>query len=214
MIQYEKLGIFLSKPIALLLVVIYLVQSALLVYLIKNKFDLEHQVNFQQKRISELEDKLQILKAIDDFQIGFNEEEVSQLSEVIYNESKKYEYDPLFVMALILTESSFKKDQTSGYGARGLMQVVPFVGEDIASRAGVNWSGQETLRNSESNIKLGTLHLFEYILKFGDVKKAIMAYNVGEGKLRDLIKTNQPLPEGYLKKVMDNYGMLKETYRT
>ena len=214
MIQYEKLGIFLSKPIALLLVVIYLVQSALLVYLIKDKFDLEKQVNFQQKRISELEEKLQILKAIDDFQIGFTEEEVNQLADVIYDESQKYEYDPLFVMAIILTESSFKKDQTSGYGARGLMQVVPFVGEDVASRAGVSWSGKETLHNSESNIKLGTLHLFEYILKFGDVKQALMAYNVGESKFRDLVKTNQPLPEGYLNKVIDNYSMLKETYRT
>ncbi len=214
MIQYEKLGIFLSKPIALLLVVIYLVQSALLVYLIKDKFDLEKQVNFQQKRITELEEKLQILKAIDDFQIGFTEEEINQLADVIYDESKKFEYDPLFVMAIILTESSFKKDQTSGYGARGLMQVAPYVGEDVASRAGVNWSGKETLQNSESNIKLGTLHLFEYILKFGDVKQALMAYNVGEAKFRDLVKTNQPLPEGYLNKVIDNYSMLKETYRT
>lgn len=214
MIQYEKLGIFLSKPIALLLVVIYLVQSALLVYLIKDKFDLEKQVNFQQKRITELEEKLQILKAIDDFQIGFTDEEINQLADVIYDESKKFEYDPLFVMAIILTESSFKKDQISDYGARGLMQVVPFVGEDVAPRAGVNWSGKETLQNSESNIKLGTLHLFEYILKFGDVKQALMAYNVGESKFRDLVKTNQPLPQGYLNKVIDNYSMLKETYRS
>jgi soluble lytic murein transglycosylase len=214
MIQYEKLGIFLSKPIALTLVLIYLIQSGLLVYLIKDKFDLEKQVNFQQKRIAELEEKLQIFKAIDDFQIGFNEEEVRQLADVIYNESKKYEYDPLFVMAIILTESSFKRAQTSSKGARGLMQVVPFVGEDVATRAGVDWSGHETLFEPESNIKLGTLHLFEYILKFGDVKNALMAYNVGESKLRGLIKTNQPLPEGYLKKVLDNYSMLKETYRS
>ena len=66
MIQYDKLGIFLSKPIALLLMLIYLLQSALLIYLIKDKFDLEQQINFQQKRISELEEKLQIFKAIDD----------------------------------------------------------------------------------------------------------------------------------------------------
>jgi len=214
MIQYEKLGIFLSKPIALTLVVIYLVQSALLVYLIKDKFDLENQVSFQQKRITELEEKLQILKAIDDFQIGFKQEEVQKLADVIYTESKKYQYDPLFVMAVILTESSFKKGQTSSFGARGLMQVVPFVGQNIAPTAGVDWSGKETLFDTESNIKLGTLHLFEYILKFGDVKNAIMAYNVGETKLRDLMKTNQPLPVGYLNKVMENYNMLKETYRT
>jgi soluble lytic murein transglycosylase-like protein len=213
MIQYEKLGIFLSKPIALTLVLIYLIQSGLLVYLIKDKFDLEKQINFQQKRITDLEEKLQIFKAIDDFQIGFQEDEVRELANVIYTESKRYKYDPLFVMAVILTESSFKRGQTSSKGARGLMQVVPFVGQDIAPRAGVDWSGKETLFEPKSNIKLGTLHLFEYILKFGDVKKAIMAYNVGESKLRGLMESNQPLPEDYLKRVLDNYNMLKENYR-
>lgn len=213
MIQYDKLGIFLSKPIALTLVLIYLIQSGLLVYLIKDKFDLEKQINFQQKRITDLEEKLQIFKAIDDFQIGFQENEVRELANVIYTESKRYKYDPLFVMAVILTESSFKRGQTSSKGARGLMQVVPFVGQDVAPRAGVDWSGKETLFEPKSNIKLGTLHLFEYILKFGDVKKAIMAYNVGESKLRGLMESNQPLPEDYLKRVLDNYNMLKENYR-
>ena len=46
MIQFEKLGIFLSKPIAFLLVMVYLLQSGLLVYLIKEKFDLQKQISF------------------------------------------------------------------------------------------------------------------------------------------------------------------------
>lgn len=212
MIQLEKLGIFLSKPVAFLLVVIYLLQSALLIYLVKNKFDLEKQIVFQQKRITELEEKLQIFKAIDDFQIGFSDDEVSRLTDVIYSESNKYEYDPMFILAVILTESSFKKGQKSSVGARGLMQVVPFVGKDVATRAGVNWEGYTTLFEPESNIKLGTLHLFEQILKFGDVKKAILSYNLGESRLRGLIRTNKPLPGNYLKKIMKNYKMLKETY--
>ncbi|HUV30467.1 MAG TPA: lytic transglycosylase domain-containing protein [Acidobacteriota bacterium] len=213
MIQFEKLGIFLSRPIAFLLVVIYLLQSGLLVYLISDKFDLEKQISFQQKRINELEDKLQIFKAIDDFQIGFSDEEVQRLTDVIYAESKKYEYDPMFIMAVILTESSFRRGQRSQVGARGLMQVVPFVGEDVADRAGIEWQGSQTLFEPESNIKLGTLHLFEQILKFGDVKKAIMAYNVGETRLRHLMRFNEPLPKRYLDKVLENYEMLKEIYR-
>lgn len=213
MIQLEKLGIFLSKPVAFLLVVIYLLQSALLIYLVKNKFDLEKQIAFQQKRITELEEKLQIFKAIDDFQIGFSDDEVSRLTDVIYSESKKYEYDPMFILAVILTESSFKKGQKSSVGARGLMQVVPFVGKDVAPRAGVNWEGSTTLFEPESNIKLGALHMFEQILKFGDVKKAILSYNLGESRLRGLMRTNKPLPANYLNKVLNNYKMLKETYK-
>jgi soluble lytic murein transglycosylase-like protein len=213
MIQIEKLGIFLSKPIAVLLVIIYLIQSALLVYLIKDKFDLEKQISFQQKRINELEEKLQIFKAIDDFQIGFNEEEVQRVTDVIYSESKRYHYDPMFVLAIILTESSFKRGQVSHKGARGLMQVIPFVGEDVANRTGLDWAGTGTLFEPEANIKLGTFHLFEQILKFGDIKKALLAYNMGETRLRGMLRDNKPLPKAYLNRVVENYHMLKETYQ-
>lgn len=213
MIQVEKLGIYLSKPISFVLVMIYLLQSGLLIYMIKDKFDLERQITFQQRRISELEEKLQILKAIKDFQIGFSDQEVGQLTEVIYSESNKYNYDPMFVMAIILTESSFRKGQESSVGARGLMQVVPFVGKDLASRTDVDWEGSQTLFEPEANIKLGTFHLFEQILKFGDVQKAIVAYNVGETRLRGLIRQGRKMPDNYLLKVMENYRMLKENYK-
>ncbi len=213
MIQFEKLGIFLSKPLAFLLVIIYLLQSGLLVYLIKEKFDLEKQISFQQKRITALEEKLQIFKAIDDFQIGFTGEEVRELTDVIYTESKRYEYDPMFILAIILTESSFKKGQKSEVGARGLMQVVPFVGADVASRTGVEWEGSQTLFEPEANIRLGTFHLFEQILKFGDIKKALLSYNLGETRLRNMIRKQKPLPKEYLKRVMENYKQLKETYK-
>ena len=213
MIQIEKLGIFLSKPIAALLVIIYLIQSALLVYLIKDKFDLEKQITFQQKRITELEEKLQIFKAIDDFQIGFNDDEIRRVTDVVYSESKKYHYDPMFVLAIILTESSFKRGQVSHKGAHGLMQVIPFVGKDLADRSGIEWEGSTTLFEPETNIKLGTLHLFEQILKFGDIKQALLAYNMGETRVRGLIRQQVPLPKQYLEKVMEHYKMLKETYR-
>lgn len=213
MIQFEKLGIFLSKPIAFLFVSIYFIQSALLVFLIYDKFELQKQISFQQDRIKELEEKLQVFQAIDDFQIGFTDEEVYQLTNVIYDESKKYKYDPMFVLAVILTESSLKKRQESEVGAKGLMQVIPYVGEDLAERSGIGWEGDDMLFEPETNIKLGTLHLFEQILKFGDVNKALVAYNMGETRLRSLLKKNAPLPQKYIKNVMENYKMLKETYK-
>ena len=213
MIQFEKLGIFLSKPVAFVLVVIYLLQSGLLVYLVKDKYDLERQIAFQQSRVETLEEKLQILKAINDFQIGFSDEEVNQLTDVIYEESKKYEYDPLFMLAIILTESSFRKGSVSPAGAKGLMQVMPFVAEDVATRNQLEWRGDSTLFQPDMNVRLGALHLFEYILKFGDVKQALVAYNVGETRLRGIMREQRPMPQRYFEKVMANYKMLKEAYR-
>ncbi len=212
MIHFEKLGIYLSKPIAFLLVLIYLVQTALAVYLLSDKFDLEKQVSFQQKRIAELEEKLQLYKVIEDFQIGFTDDEKGQLTNVIYSESKRYHYDPLFLVAVILTESSFKNHQVSPTGAAGLMQLAPITGADVAPKAGVQWSGPPTLMQPEANIKLGACLLFSQILKYRDVKKALVAYNVGETRLRGYEKEKRPLPKQYVGKVMETYKKLKEFY--
>lgn len=214
MIQFEKLGIYVSKPLALLLFLTYLLQSALALYLVNEKFKLEKQINYQQNRINELEEKLQLYKAIEDFEIGFTDDEIGELTKVIYRESTKYGYDPLFVVSVILTESSFKRDQVSHKGAQGLMQVKPLTGAAIAPRAGVDWYGPETLAESESNIKLGTYLLFELLLKYQDVKKALVAYNYGETRMRSYLAENRPLPREYFQKVMDTYRSLKEAYRT
>ncbi len=213
MIHIDKLGIFLSKPVALLLMLIYLVQTGALVYLIDNRLDLEKQISYQRTRITELEEKLQIFRAIDDFQIGFNEEEVKTLTNVIYSESKKYEYDPMFILAVILTESSLKKHQVSEKGAQGLMQMIPYVGADVAPRAGVDWEGLATLQQPETNVRIGSFYLFEQLLKFRDVKKALIAYNVGETRLRGMLSRGEKLPSKYINRVMENYKMLKENYQ-
>lgn len=213
MIQSNRLGLFLSKPVAIFFVLIYLSQSVLIIYLVREKFNLEKQIDFQRKRISELEEKLQILQVIEDFQIGFTDEEEQQLTDVIYSECQKYDYDPLFLLALIYTESSFKRGQVSSAGAEGLMQIRPFVGRSLADKMGVDWQDSTTLFQPELNIKLGSLHLFEMILKFKDVRKAVISYNLGETALRDRVRLNKPLPKSYLNKVMDNYQKFKEKYQ-
>lgn len=213
MIKYNKLGIFLSRPIALLFVLIYLSQSVLIIYLVREKFELEKQINFQRQRIYDLEEKLRILQVIEDFQIGFDEEEKQQLADVIFSECKKYDYDPLFLVALIITESSFKQGQVSSVGAEGLMQIRPFVGKSLAHKLGLEFEEARTLFRPELNVQMGSLHLFEMILKFKDVRKAIISYNLGETAVRNRVRLNKPLPKSYFNKVMENYNMLKEKYQ-
>jgi soluble lytic murein transglycosylase-like protein len=213
MIHIERLGIYLSKPVAFVIMLVYLVQSALLVYLVTDKFDLQKQIDYQQSRIDELEEKLRLYKVIEDLEIGFRDDEVAELTKVIYSESEKYDYDPIFVVAVIMTESTFKKGQVSPYGAAGLMQVMPRTGEWIAPRAGVDWEGPGTLFEPVSNVKLGLYYLFSQVLKHGDIKKGLVAYNMGEGKLRDLIRQGKPLPSSYINKIMKTYTWLKESYQ-
>jgi soluble lytic murein transglycosylase len=215
----RKIGIIISKPISFLLILLYLAQTGFIAYLVHDRFEKEKVLGQQQIRIMELEDKLKILEEklkilniIEDFQVGFKEKEVGELTQVIYDESKKYGYDPLLILALILAESSFRKGQVSEMGAQGLMQVKPSIGYDLVKRRGLNWKGELSLFEPAFNIQLGTLYLFELILKFKDVKKALVAYNVGEDALKLRLRSGQKLPAYFLSKVLKTYKELKEKY--
>jgi len=213
-VSLDKTGIFISKPIAFLLVLIYLLQSTLLIFLIKDKYELHKIIDYQRARLSEMGEQLKIFQAIEDFQVGFSAQEKIDLARVIFEESRKYNYDPMLIMAVILTESSFKKGQVSNAGARGVMQVMPDIGRDLAAKTGMRWRGSDQLFDPVTNIRLGTLHLFEQILKFKDVKKGLIAYNLGETRLRGRLRENKPLPGQYVRRVWENYNMLKDRYES
>jgi len=208
----RKSGILVSKFISALLVLLYIGQFALIIYLVQDRFELQGILREQQLKINELEEKLKILDIIEEFQVGFKDQEVAQLTQVVYDESKKYGYDPLLILALILTESSFRKGQISEMGALGLMQVKPSVGHALSQRRGLHWKGELSLFEPAFNIQLGTLYLFELILKFKDVKKAIIAYNLGENALKLHLKEGQNPPTYFLRRVLKKYKELEEKY--
>ena len=66
-----------------------------------------------------------IEKVISKYYTGLDEKNDVRIPEWILVESKKYGYDPLFLTALIITESSFYNWAKSNRGARGLMQLRP-----------------------------------------------------------------------------------------
>ena len=208
----RKSGIMVSKFIGALLILLYLGQSVTIIYLVHDRYELQGILREQQIKINELEEKLKILDIIEEFQVGFKDEEVAQLTQVVYSESKKYGYDPLLILALILTESSLRKGQVSTMGAQGLMQVKPSVGYALSQRRGINWKGELSLFEPAFNIQLGTLYLFELILKFKDVKKAIIAYNLGENALKLRLRHGQNPPTYFLRRVLKKYEELKEKY--
>ena len=215
----RKSGVLVSKFISTILILLYIGQTAVIVYLVHDRNELqkvqsdqELKINEQQLKINELEEKLKILKIIEDFQVGFKDEEVRELTCVLYDESKKYGYDPLLILALILTESHFKKKQVSEMGALGLMQMKPSIGYDLCQRSGLKWKGELSLFEPAYNIQLGTLYLFELILKFKDVKKALIAYNIGENALKLRLKEGQGPPTYFLSQVLKKYKELKEKY--
>ncbi len=186
----------------------------------------EHEIEIRelQRKIEDLEERVKILDIIEEFKPGsetssLDKEESRRLAEVIQEESKRYGYDPLLIMALIATESSFQTEVRSKVGATGLMQVMPRTGREIADNieespwheeGEFKYEGSNTLKDPIENIRIGAFHLARLIIKFGDVKNGIRAYNQGETNISARLRKGQRLPRVYLRRVMSFYESFQE----
>jgi len=115
--------------------------------------------------------------------------------------SRKYNIDSNLVKAVIAAESCFKVKALSRAGARGLMQLMP----DTAKRFGVKNS-----YSPQHNIRGGVKYLRFLMSRYkGDLKKAVAAYNAGEGRV-DKYKGIPPFKETkqYVKNVLKTYALL------
>lgn len=140
---------------------------------------------------------------------GLRKVDKSKLAEVILEESKKHNVDPMLILALIETESSFRKWARSRKGARGLMQIRPFVGRALAKELNLPWKGSKTLYDPYTNVQLGTYYFSKLLDNFGkDVGVALTAYNYGPTYVKRLIRKGKRIPERYANRVITNYRNL------
>jgi hypothetical protein len=131
-----------------------------------------------------------------------------ELAEVIYEEATRFKYDPKFILALISIESSFQNWSVSERGAKGLMQIMPYVAESLAQKTGIEWSGDRTLFNPSHNIRIGIHYLSQLVLDFEDLETALAAYNCGPTYVKSLIEKNQRIPNHYYRRVLYAYQSL------
>lgn len=103
--------------------------------------------------------------------------------ETLISSSKENGLDPVLVAALIRQESNFNPQATSPAGARGLMQLMPAVGKDVAAAKGIGPWDPDMLYQPATNIKLGTAHLSGLVHKYPEVVKQLAAYNAGESRV-------------------------------
>jgi soluble lytic murein transglycosylase-like protein len=91
--------------------------------------------------------------------------------------------DPNLVAAVALQESAFNPLAVSAAGARGLLQIMPSVGAELARAAGVARFDPSDLFDPAINLKLGCAHLSDYRRRFGSVPRALAAYNGGPSRV-------------------------------
>jgi len=133
----------------------------------------------------------------------------TKLAEVILEESKKHNVDPMLILALIETESTFRRWARSHKGARGLMQIRPFVGRALAKELNLPWKGNASLYDPYTNIQLGTYYFSKLLNNFDkNLDVALTAYNYGPTYVARLIRKGKRVPQRYADRVITNYRNL------
>lgn len=176
----------------------------------KEKYFLKLEKNIKQDRLlKENEVKKKVFSILSKYHTGLNSYQLRQTARVIHQESKKFGYDPMFLVAVIMTESSFYNWAVSNVGARGLMQLMPLTAKQIAYETELQWEGEKTLYNPLLNVKMGTYYLGKMENKFGNLQLALEAYNNGPKRLSRMLNRGF-LPTRYSSKVFSAYEKLKQ----
>ena len=135
-----------------------------------------------------------------------------KLAQAIINVSRKYNYDPIFLLAIIKTESSFNPNAVGTSGEIGLMQIKPSTAEWIAKKKNFIWVNRDELFNPDYNIHLGALY-FKYLKKSLKSKASdyISAYNMGPANLRRLPAELTKAP-AYFERFIKNYISIYQSF--
>ena len=137
--------------------------------------------------------------------------------------SSKYNLDPLFVLAVIKTESKFDDDAHSHKNAVGLMQITVETGEWAAKEMGYSTFSKDDLYNEEYNIRMGCWYLRRLNDTFdGDLDLTIAAYNAGPTNVQTWLKNEKYssdgksidyIPFGETKKYVDKVDTYYQVYK-
>jgi hypothetical protein len=135
--------------------------------------------------------------------IPYEEPELYPFEMVIHEAAGLYDVDPDLLLAVIMAESRFDPDAVSKKGAKGLMQLMPTIAEDL---------DVENVYSPEENVKAGAKHLKWLLDRLdGDMRLALAAYNAG---LKNVLRYDGIPPyketRSYVTKVMEYYAAIKK----
>ena len=121
----------------------------------------------------------------------------SGYDRIIRRAARAYRVEPALVKAVIAAESNFDPRATSNKGAQGLMQLMPKTARGL---------GVHNPYSPQDNVLGGARYLREMLDRYGDVSRALAAYNAGPTAV-DRYRGIPPYPETrkYVSRVLDYY---------
>jgi soluble lytic murein transglycosylase len=106
----------------------------------------------------------------------------------IKEEATRHNIDPYLIAGLIRQESVFNPNARSRANALGLMQLLPYVGRDVARKTGAGAITANDLFNPVLNVQLGTAFVKELMGGFSRFEYVAAAYNGGPTRVRRWIR--------------------------
>jgi soluble lytic murein transglycosylase-like protein len=104
-------------------------------------------------------------------------------AEALTRAAKSQGLDPNLVAAVALQESAYNPLAVSSAGARGLLQIMPPVGAELARAMGLRRFDPSDLFDPEINLSLGSRHLSDYRRRFGSTARGLAAFNGGPARV-------------------------------
>jgi len=172
----------------------------------------QSQVASNQARAASRADRETILRVVRQHRRSASEAWCARLADAVYEEALRADVDPLLVASIVARESSFRSRAVSQAGAVGLMQIRPFVAEDVAASHALDWGGVEMLHDPSINVRLGVSYYKQLLDRFeGDERKALTAYNVGPTRVSLALRAGTFSANRYAREVLDLFEQLAAT---
>ena len=120
--------------------------------------------------------------------------------DAIARAADRHGLDRKLLHALVIVESGYRPEAVSPAGAGGLTQLMPGTASDL---------GVRDRFDIEQNLSGGADYLARQLLRFGDLRLALAAYNAGPGRVARLGRVPDIAEtQAYVVSVVDCYLML------
>jgi len=120
--------------------------------------------------------------------------------DAIARAADRHGLDRKLLHALVIVESAYRPDAVSAAGAGGLTQLMPGTAADL---------GVRNRFDIQQNLSGGADYLARQLLRFGDLRLALAAYNAGPGRVARLGRVPDiEETRNYVASVVDCYLML------
>ncbi len=145
------------------------------------------------------------LKIVEGMWKGKERKQVLDTVLSIFDEARRFGFDPYFLLAVIERESRFNPNVRGRHGEIGLMQIKPETAKWIAERYGFPWTGAQMLYDPATNIRFGAAYLDFLRRSFrSDGLLYLSAYNMGPKRTREVLRYKNRR-SFYASEVVGNY---------